>query len=283
MMLNLIFIFWLYNIQQNKQLREEWKFGQDSMDSEASFLLYSHMLTTGASFVPSSILGAVFTPWGVCYSKGRRNRLAPFGFSPVIYDTIHLRASKRLMRMLRLMTMSSTILLPKLLPGFGRCRARILMHLMRKIRYPTIMKSNSFQNFFASFPQSSITGWRTNLLVVPPLDSRASAQCTAAENSCDAIFRHSGVNKSITVFLQKNPGFSLNFGELLDMVHWSFMHQQNLRKMNARMFGLNFLDLTSNQVLEMTPERIFEVANEDNLLTLALKFFLKEKEKTQKM
>jgi hypothetical protein len=61
------------------------------------------------------------------------------------------------------------------------------------------------------------------------------------------------------------------------------MHQQNLRKMNARMFGLNFLDLTSNQVLEMTPERIFEVANEDNLLTLALKFFLKEKEKTQKM
>jgi hypothetical protein len=305
MILDQFFIFWIYYIQQNRQLREQWELhcsgvslGRDSMDHEASLLLYSHMLTTGASFVPDWC-GYVSTPWGRCYVKGRTlntipNGVKPIistipnGFKPIIFDPTHLIASKRLMRMLKLMTMSSSILLPRLLPrllpGFGGCRARILMHLMRKIRYPTLIKSKTFfQKEFANFPQGFNSGWRTNLLVVPPLDSRVSAQYTPTENPCDAIFRHRRVHEGITDFLKNNPSFPLNFGELLDMVHWSFMHQQNLRKMNARIFGLTLSDRTSNQLLEMTPERIFEVANEGNLLTVALKFFLKEKEKTQKM
>jgi hypothetical protein len=288
-LLNLLFIFWLYNIQQNKQLREAWnlhcsefRLGQDI---EASFLLYSCILNTGPSFELCCCSGLVFTPFGFCKVEVNPVRLM---LDRTEYN-IHLKASKRLMRMLRLMTMSSSILLPRLFPGVDRkhwqFRTNVLMHLMRKITHPTIWKTNSF-NGFSDSSYSFTSGWRMNLLVVSPLDSKVSAcsrSFTAAANPCDAIFRHQKVCEAIIAFLQSNKDFPLNYGELIKLLHWAFMHQEGRRKMNARMFEMQLSDITSSQILGMTPEKIFQDANRGNLLTLAIRYYVNDKERTRKM
>ena len=281
---------WL-KFQRNKQLKKRWElhcseFGI-GQDSNEIFLLYSCILNTGPSFELCCCSGLVFTPVGFCKVEVNLVRLM---LDRTIYS-IHLRASKRLIRMLKMMTISSSILLPRLLPKFVRkhlqFRTNVLMHLMRKITHPTIWKTNSFK-FFSDSSYSFPSGWRTNLLVVSPLDSKVSARCrsfTAAANPCDAIFRHQKVCEAIIAFLQSNKDFPLNYGELIKLLHWAFKHQEGRRKMNARMFEMELSDITSSQVLDMTPEMIFEVANKGNLLTLAQRFYLedKEKEKTKKM
>jgi hypothetical protein len=228
-------------------------------------LLYSYILVTGKFF---EVLGSGYvpTPFGVYRHPAwmqyvsaetiQRNRV------------IHLSASNQLLRIFSLISFSSSMLLPRLLSKDGKIArkyfgAKILSHVILKLSIPNVEMFNMF-NFSRKLKKV-----RCCCYVPRPF----FGDCPADHFEC----RNHELNKLVREFLSRNPHFSLSFTEVIDLIFWAFMKQNNLKAQDAAMFGLHFLDSDVNKIHYINPKDILDIANQGWLLNRALSLFSNKK------
>lgn len=199
------------------------------------------------------------------------------GIFPRRPRSLHLTTSSQLLKMLCILSMSSSILLPRLLQGIMfRCQrqtfeARIMLRVITKLSSP-ILKNQSFDSIFRLF-RSESPSMRPVCEVPLPHIGRA----LMCEDS-NMRSQHWGVRMMIYAFQHANPSFPLSFEEILELIFWAFFEQGRLKNLDAALFGLpNQSLLCWSAVLNMEYTDIFRVANQGDLLNRAIHFSIQKK------
>ena len=276
--MSFLFLFltiWLYKIQRNPKLRQlicselEGFYNPLREDCiEEAMRLYQFMLVTGESFGVCQCSGWVTTPFGV-FQHRNWELLSRVIFSQKRDFTIHLSQSKQLRCMLSLISLSSSMLLPRLFAGFdGRFNtsyfsALILTRMMKKLQIP-VLKIET--DFFCRIPPIRHSALRACCYVQPPSVKNAGWMTPYGHFK----YQNNQLNKEVRDFLKSNPDFTLNFKELIDLIFWAFMQQDALKTQDAANVGLPWVDINENRWLRMEPRKILDEANQGMLLNRAL-------------
>jgi len=191
--------------------------------------------------------------------------------------SLHLTASSQLLKILHILSMSSSILLPRLLQGImvlekrQTFEAMIILRVIMKLGAP-ILKEQSFDSIFRLF-RSESPSIRPVCEVPLPHIGRA----LMCEDS-DMRSQHWGVKGMLYEFQHANPSFPLSFEEMLELIFWAFFEQGRLKNLDAALFGLpNQSLLCWSAVLQMEYTDIFRVANQGGLLNRAIHFCIEKK------
>lgn len=269
------FLIWLLKIQPNPKLRQlicselERCYNPLRKDNmEEAMLLYQCMLVTGESFRVCQCSGWVTTPFGVFQHRNWKMSSRVL-FSRERDFRIHLSQSKQLHCMLSLISLSSSMLLPRLFAGFdGRFNpnyfsALILSYMMKKLQIPDLKIET---DIFCRIPPIRHSALRACCYVQPPSVKNAGWMTPYDHFK----YQHNQLNKEIRDFLKSNPVFPLNFKELIDLIFWAFMQQDALKGQDAANVGLPWADINEVRWFRMEPKKILDEANQGMLLNRAL-------------
>jgi hypothetical protein len=238
-------------------------------------LLYSYMLVTGKCLEVSQGSGSVPTPFGVyLHPAWMQKYLSP--------DTIqrnrliHLSASKRLRKIFSLISLSSSMLIPRLLTKDGKIArkyfgAKILSRVILKLCTPNVELYNPKEWY------DHLAGNRNTVRCCLYVPRPFYGHWTMTSSCGHFKYCNDELNKLVREFLERKPHFSLNFNEVIDLIFWAFMEQDELKAQDAAMFGLHFSHTNDKRFLYTNPREILDIANNEWLLNRALSLFSIEK------
>lgn len=271
----LLLTIWLYKIQRNPKLLQlicrelEGHYNPLRKDNmEEAMLLYQCMLVTGESFGVCQCSGWVTTPFGV-FEHCNWEMSSRILFSHSRDFNIHLSQSKQLRCMLFLISLSSSMLLPRLFAGFdGRFNtsyfsALILSRMMKKLQIPDLKVE---KYFFCKIPPIRHSGLITCCYLQPPSVKNAGWMTPYGHFK----YQNNHLNNEVRDFLKSNPDFILNFKELIDLIFWAFMQQDALKAQDAANVGLPSSAVDEKRWVRMEPRKILDEANQGMLLNRAL-------------
>ena len=277
-LLEFLLLFWWNNIQPNREhitlvsREHEMLYNLPPLFAFKQASLYCDMLTSSKSQVICHFdNGRVYTPYGVFQSHFWKNTAICVSMDGTQHcETMHLCASARLLMTNTMMSMVSTILLPRLLEGLGRTRKlfslRMIFQIIAKLSIPKLTVD--------LLPHIGSNGLRTEINLV------LSPQCMVTLNH--PIPQNLQINRIVRDFLAENPDFPLTCYQIADLIYWAFRQQDILQRQDARMFGLDYL-LMTNYWLGFIDTTIFRIINHHRLFGRALHLVVKKKNLADKL
>jgi hypothetical protein len=279
--LYLFLAFWLNRIHPNRRFIQRLLCNELDRDynpflreDKKGAELYSSTLSTAPQIDICPCTGIMMTPVELRIVPESSHTSHMFTRRP---RSLHLAASSQLLKMLHILSMSSSTLLPRLLQTimFHRERqtfeARIMIRVIMKLSSP-ILKEQSFVSLFHLF-RSESRSMRPVCDVPLPHVGRA----LLSEDS-NMKFIHWGMKGMLYIFQLVNPLFPLSEPEILELIFWAFFEQERLQNLDAELFGLPPQSrLSWDNVLNIECTEILQVANQRGLLNRALHFSIQKK------
>lgn len=277
----LFLAFWLNRIYPNRRFIQrllcnelERNYNPLLREDKRGADLYSSTLSTAPQIDICPCTGIMMTPVELRIVPESSHTSHIFTRRP---QSLHLAASSQLLKMLHILSMSSSTLLPRLLQGimFPRERqtfeAMFMLHVIMKLSSP-ILKEQSFDSLFHLFRSESRI--MRQVCEVPLHHVGRALMC---EDS-DMKFIHWGMKGMLYIFQLVNPSFPLSEQEILELIFWAFFEQERLQNLDAALFGLPPQSrLSWDNVLKMKSTEILQEANQRGLLNRALHFSIQKK------
>ena len=277
----LFLAFWLNRIHPNRRFIQrllcnelDREYNQLLREDKRGADLYSSTLSTAPQIDICPCTGIMMTPIELRIVPESSHTSHIFTRRP---QSLHLAASSQLLKMLLILSMSSSTLLPRLLQGimFPRERqtfeAKIMLRVIMKLSSP-ILKEKSFDSIFHLFRSESRS---MRPMCEVPL---RHVGCALLSEDSDMKFIHWGVKGMLYIFQLINPSFPLSEQEIIDMIFWAFFEQERLQNLDAALFGLPPQSrLSWDNVLKMESTKILQEAKKCGLLNRALHFSIQKK------
>jgi hypothetical protein len=280
---SVIFAFWLYQIHPNRRIIQhllcndlERHYNPLLREAKRGADLYSSILSTAPEIGICPCSGMMMTPGGLIIVPEESWHTSHI--FPIRPRSLHLAASSKLLKMLHILSMSSSILLPRLLQGIpDLCNKRktfeaeIILRVITKISSP-ILKEQSFDSLFHLFRSES-----PSIRPVCEVPLHHIGRALLSEESAMRS-QHLGVRMMLHAFQHANPFFLLSEQEILELIFWAFFEQERLQNLDAALFGLPPQSrLSWDNVLKMDYTKILQEANQGGLLNRALHFSAQKK------
>lgn len=279
--LNLLLAFWLNSIHPNRRFIQhllcnqlERHYNALFQENERGAYLYSSILSNAPEIDVCPCSGMVITQFGIINVPKSSNDIHTLRRNPRKLRPV---ASRQLLKMLCILSMSSSILLPRLLQGImspsqrHTIEARIMLCMIMTLSSP-IFENQSFDSIFHLFRSES-----PSMRPVCRVPLHHIGRALLSEDS-NMRSQHWGLRMMLYAFQHANPSFPLSFEEILELIFWAFFEQDRLKKLDAALFGLpNQSRLGLSAVLNIEYTEILREANQGGLLNRAIHFSIQTK------